>query len=99
MLAPCASSPSIITFVRRCSDRRPHLDLSDRALERGVLDTATSVAQAGYGSVVRPACKLLLHGLREHRAVDVRVGGCFGGELAVEVRSIQLVNLENDQLG
>lgn len=41
------------------------------ASEGWVLDTATSISKASDWSVIRPALKLFLHGLRQHGPIDV----------------------------
>lgn len=61
--------------------------------ERRIFHTATSVSEACNRAVVGPACKLLLHRLREHRAIHVRIGRCFLREFAVEVGGIQRIHL------
>jgi hypothetical protein len=47
------------------------------ALERRVFHRAASIAETGDRAVVRPASKLLLHCLRQHWSIDVRVCGGF----------------------
>ena len=54
-------------------------------------DTATSISESLHGPVVRPAGELLLHGLTEHRSLDVAVCGRLAGELLVEVGGVALV--------
>ena len=63
------------------------------ATERRILDTASSIPQPRDWAIVGPTCKLLLHRLREHRSVNVRVGGSLGREFAVKVGCVQCINL------
>ena len=62
-------------------------------IERGVLDTATSITQPSDRTVIRPSGKLLLHGLRQNRTFDIRIFRYFGCELLVEIGSIASVGL------
>lgn len=54
-------------------------------------DTATGVAKTFDWSVVRPAGELLLHGLTEHRSLDVTICGRLAGKFLVEVGRVALV--------
>lgn len=70
------------------------LSVLNASHERWILDTAAGVAQAGDGAVVTKALKLILHRLREHRAVDVGILWCLGCKLNVKVGGIQGVSLK-----
>jgi hypothetical protein len=73
---------------------KPRIRLwSSHILKRRILDATSSVTQACNWTVVAPALELLLHGLREHGAFDVRIGWGFGGEFTVKVCSVSLVDL------
>ena len=53
--------------------------------KRRILDAATRIPQPGNGAIVRKARELLLRGLGEHGAFDVRVRGRFRREFGGEV--------------
>lgn len=69
------------------------LSVLNAAHEGRILHTTARVGQARNGPVVTEALELVLHGLRKDWALDVRVLGRFGGELGVEVGSIESINL------
>ena len=69
------------------------LHLLRDAAKRRVFDTATCITKSSNRSVVRPAGELLLHGLGQGGAVDVRVLWSLGGELAVEVFCVTSIQL------
>src|ERR1700712_3512245 len=60
--------------------------------ERWVANTTTSVTQTSYRAIVRPSCKLLLHGLGQHRAFDVRISRWLRSEFAIKVCRVTLIN-------
>lgn len=70
-----------------------HLPVLDAANERGILNATTAVRQAGDGSVVAEALELVLHRLRQNRALDVRVLRSLGGELGIEVSRVKRISL------
>lgn len=63
------------------------------APKRWILYTATSISETSNRTIVGPACKLLLHGLREYRSLDVRIGGRLLREFSVKVRSVKRIGL------
>lgn len=63
------------------------------APKRWILYTATSISETSDRTIVGPACELLLHGLREYRSLDVRVGGRLLGEFPVKVRRVKRIGL------
>ena len=70
-----------------------YIILACNAAERWILYTATSISQARNRAIVGPACKLLLHRLREYRSLDVRVRGRFLRKFSVKVRSVKRIRL------
>lgn len=68
--------------------------LGDAAHKGWIFDAAASVAQTSDWPVVAEPSELVLHRLRQHRAVYVRVLGGFGCKFRVEVNSIQGVRLQ-----
>lgn len=76
-------------FARRSTTQSLALHTS----KRRILDTATCISQTGNRPVVGPTSKLLLHCLREHRAINIRVGWRFRREFAVEIGSVQGIGL------
>lgn len=67
--------------------------LACNAAERWILHTATSISQARNRAIVGPACKLLLHRLREYRSFNVRIRGRLLREFSVKVRSVKRIRL------
>lgn len=65
---------------------------SDTA-KRRILHAPARVSKPRNRTVVGPACELLLHRLREHRSIDVRVGGRFRSELTIKVARVQCIEL------
>ena len=63
--------------------------------ERRVLDAPARVPQPRDGPVVAEARELVLHRLREHRPVDVRVLWLLRREVGVEVGRVEGVGLEH----
>ena len=63
------------------------------APKRWVLYAAASISETSDRTIVGPACKLLLHGLRKCRSLDVRVGRRFLSEFSVKVCSVKRVRL------
>lgn len=71
----------------------PHLPIIQTTRKTGVLDAAASVGQAGDWSVVGKALELVLHRLRQDRALDVRILRRFGREFGIEVGRVQSIGL------
>lgn len=63
------------------------------AAERWIPHTTASITQPGHGSVVGPAGKLLLHGLREYWSLNIRILRYFRCEFSVEVGSVSCISL------
>ena len=63
------------------------------APKRWILYTTTSISKTSNRTIVGPACELLLHGLREYRSLDIRVGGRLLGEFPIKVRSVKRIGL------
>lgn len=73
--------------------RAPPSRLLGNTAKCWVLDAATSIAEASDRSVIGPAFKLFLHGLGQHRTIDVRVLWCLPCKLPVEVGSVSRIKL------
>jgi hypothetical protein len=65
----------------------------EAADEGRVFNAATGVAEPRDGPIVAEACELVLHRLREHGAVDVRVLGGLVGKYCVKVAGVKGVDL------
>lgn len=65
-----------------------------RILKGGILYRTTGIAQTGDWPVVGPASELLLHCLRKHRPVYVRVSWRLPRELGVKVVRVFRIGLE-----
>ncbi len=74
----------------------PAFDASDKGR---VFHAAAGISEPCNGSVVTEPLELVLHGLRQHRAFDVRVLRGFRGELRVKVRGVKRVGLEDTEVG
>lgn len=70
------------------------LPIRDAAHERRILYTATTVRQPGDRSVVAESLELVLHRLRQHGALHVRILRLLGGELRIKVFCIQGIGLQ-----
>ena len=63
------------------------------AIKRRILDTPTGISQPSNRTIVRPTSELLLHGLRQHRTLDVRIFGYFRSEFLVEIGGVSCIDL------
>ena len=73
------------------------LTTRDAARETGVLHTTTTIAKPSNRSVVAEALELILHRLRQHRAVHKRILRLLRREVFVKVGHIQRVSLYETQ--
>ena len=73
----------------------PHLNvyLPCYAPKGRVFYASSSITETSNRAVVGPACKLLLHCLREHWAIDERVSRRFGRKVNVKVCCVQCIGL------
>lgn len=75
-------------FVRRSFFVSTSRKSSPHATKARVFDATTSIPKTCDGAIVRPAGKLLLHCLRQHRSFHIRILRFLLRELAIKIRSV-----------
>lgn len=94
-LMPSSHSKALcLSNLQSAKNDGPGLPVIQTARETGVFDTATAIGEAGDWPVVRKALELVLHRLRQDRALDVRILRRLGRELGIKVGRVQGISLQ-----
>jgi hypothetical protein len=86
-------SSLVMNVSHACREGKRHMDSLLNTPKRWIPNTAARITQTCNRSIIRPASKLLLHGLREHWSFDVRILGHLRCEFFVEIGSVASIDL------